>query len=269
MRNNASGRFSLQINGSGIHTYNLRSDQVQCEIFVDYYLTQGTHNLTLRLEGADTNRTVSEGRVTGQASVLHLTEILYYQTNTSTASSVASSSLSSSSHKGAIVGGIVGGVVFIAIVLAALAFTKKKQSGPFGRGRHAFDPTRPTSSYITELSPRSPQSESGFGDVKFASPYARMDDDDYKARDVKSTIDFSSPTTRDFKIDALAVPTLAYTSGQGERGPVSPFFVLPGMDRSMRVLAAMHDVRLLGLCINTIRISYFCIPSHFTFLLYI
>ena len=116
-------------------------------------------------------------------------------------------------------------------------------------GRHAFDPNRPTSTYITELSPRSPRSEHGFGDAKFALPYARMDDDD-KGRDVKGTIgelipcelkfgslqmrlapcrccidslQGSAPT---FRVETLAVPTLAYQvapggrNGRGLRKPV-------------------------------------------------
>ena len=57
--------------------YNLRADHVECELFVDLSLTQGTHNLTLRLEGQDTDYTVSEGGVSGQKPVLHLTNILY------------------------------------------------------------------------------------------------------------------------------------------------------------------------------------------------
>ncbi len=77
MRNNASGRFTLQVDGQELHTYNLRSDVVQCELFVDDYLSDGTHNLTLTLAGTDnSNYTGTEGHAS-QSPVFHLTEILY------------------------------------------------------------------------------------------------------------------------------------------------------------------------------------------------
>ncbi|KAI0790313.1 hypothetical protein BC629DRAFT_1512851 [Irpex lacteus] len=189
MRSNASGRFTLQVDGQELHTYNLRSDVVQCELFVDDYLSDGTHNLTLTLAGTDnSNYTGTEGHAS-QSPVFHLTEILYYQPTNASSVPAPISSGSSATQKGAIAGVVIGVIVFIAFVFAALLFAKKKQIGPFRRGRHAFDPTRPTSAvYITELSPRSPRSESEFGDVKFAaSPYARMEDDD-GPRDVKAAL---------------------------------------------------------------------------------
>ena len=77
LRNNASGEFSVAVDGSSPSTYNSHSDNVQCEMFIDYFLGFGAHNLTLTLTGTNEHYQVSEGMVSGASPVFHITSILF------------------------------------------------------------------------------------------------------------------------------------------------------------------------------------------------
>ncbi|GJE92872.1 SKG6 domain-containing protein [Phanerochaete sordida] len=192
VQNNASGVLGMIIDDQEPQELNLWSNDVECNLYVDWFLGNGTHTLTLTLVGIDpvVSTTPLPGNEEGVTSpVLHLTDIVYYIPDVPAAA--ASDLASGSSHKNvaAIVAGTVCGVVGLAgLVLAALFVWKKRAAR---KARHAFDPN---TVYITELSPRTattpPDSAAKFG------AYARFDDDHEAKPDAKS--------------GALAVPELQY-----------------------------------------------------------
>lgn len=161
MNNDESGVLDIQADNQSVYALNLWSSTVKCGLFVDYYLGNGSHTLTLTLRGVDAviNSTVdgvTEGPV--QTPVLHLTDIVcvmlvvVYRARLIIcsnrywvplpASAVASgtpvpsdeSSVAgdlSSNHKNitAIVAGTVCGVVgLIALVIGILFFWKKRRA---------------------------------------------------------------------------------------------------------------------------------------------
>lgn len=73
MRNNASGILKVLVDDQEPYEGNLYQDNVGCSLFVDYYLGNGTHDVTILLTGKSDN--VTEG--SSYSPVLHLTEIMY------------------------------------------------------------------------------------------------------------------------------------------------------------------------------------------------
>lgn len=78
MHNNASGVLFVQVDDMTPYALNLWSDEVECGLFVDYFLGNGSHTMTLTLHGIDEilNTTVgeeNEGSIV--TPVLHLTNI--------------------------------------------------------------------------------------------------------------------------------------------------------------------------------------------------
>ena len=72
MRNNKSGIFRVSVDDEQPYEGDLYLDDVECTLFVDYYLGNGTHNMTIELLGKSLN--VSEG--VAITPVLHLTDIV-------------------------------------------------------------------------------------------------------------------------------------------------------------------------------------------------
>ena len=77
MRNNKSGIFTLLVDDQEPFEGDLYFDDVECSLFVDYYLGNGTHNMTIILSGRGPNLTESEqDEGLSITPVLHLTEIM-------------------------------------------------------------------------------------------------------------------------------------------------------------------------------------------------
>lgn len=187
VQNNASGIMQMVMDDQPPQELNLWSKDVECNLFVDWYLGNGTHTLTLTLLGLDpiVAGTPLPGNEAGAtAPVMHLTDIVYWVPDAAneTTSSTSMAGDLSSSHKNvaAIVAGTVCGVLGLAgVVLGAVLLWKKRA---VRRDRHKFNPN---TVYITELSPRTattpPDSATKFG------TYARFDDDlETKSVDAKS-----------------------------------------------------------------------------------
>lgn len=76
MQNNASGILAIFVDDLEPYEVDLRSDTVECDLFVDYYVGFGLHNMTLTLKGPSPESiVVGEGGST--QPVLHLTDITY------------------------------------------------------------------------------------------------------------------------------------------------------------------------------------------------
>lgn len=152
MRNNKSGIIRVTIDDQQPYEGDLFLDDIQCSLFVDYYLGNGTHNMTVELVGKSENATEA-GTIT---PVVHLTDIVCvvrlvahaldltferrywipglpddYPSSTPTpvtAGGISSPpSSSSTSHVGAIVGGVVGGVAALAVVALGLFYFFKRR----------------------------------------------------------------------------------------------------------------------------------------------
>ena len=55
MQNNQSGVFMVLVDDQEPFELDLLSQNVSCELFVDYYLANGSHNVTLELRGWSRN----------------------------------------------------------------------------------------------------------------------------------------------------------------------------------------------------------------------
>ena len=78
MRNNASGIFEVIVDDQMPFELDLFSENVTCGLFVDYFLGNGTHQVTVTLKGASSQ--VDEGHSSNP--VMHLTEMMYATTIT-------------------------------------------------------------------------------------------------------------------------------------------------------------------------------------------
>ncbi|KIP02546.1 hypothetical protein PHLGIDRAFT_16479 [Phlebiopsis gigantea 11061_1 CR5-6] len=187
MHNNASGVLFVQVDDMTPYALNLWSDNVECGLFVDYFLGNGSHTMTLTLHNIDEilNTTLgeeNEGSIV--TPVLHLTNIEYWipqpaaaeATSTSVAGDLASSS-SSTKNIAAIVAGTVCGVVGLAAVVVGIFFWRKRRTQ---KGRHTFNPNTVFIVFITDLSPTAPDSAAKFG------AYAQFDDDAKSLSETKS-----------------------------------------------------------------------------------
>lgn len=161
MHNNASGVLEVEVDDGIPYMLNLWSNDVECGLFVDYYLANGSHTLKLTLRNLDAilhaiNETDLSNEGTILNPVLHLTDITYallfmpaspaltsarpclrryfvpgaFAESTPVPSAVGGvAAASSTSHKNiaAIVAGTVGGVVGLAaLVLGVLFFLRKR-----------------------------------------------------------------------------------------------------------------------------------------------
>lgn len=64
--------MSVLVDNEEPYNGNLYSADVECGLFVDYYLGNGTHNMTIQLVGKSDN--VTEGEAI--TPVMHLTDIM-------------------------------------------------------------------------------------------------------------------------------------------------------------------------------------------------
>jgi hypothetical protein len=190
MTNNRSGVLEVQIDDKSSFVKNLYSKNVTCDLYFDYSLANGTHNMTMTLMGVS-----PEMEAMGDTTaMLHLMEITYWNpiagTPPEVPTAVAGGIASGSKHLNvtAIIAGTVCSVVGLAAI-AFLAFWLLRRRQPKRKDRHSFNPNL---AYVTNLPRlgRTTTMDTVDNDVKL-QPYTKMDDE---PTDTKATLQVPTST---------------------------------------------------------------------------